>query len=143
MEGNKNQNNQYNSVKFLLPGIPIYLTIRFVYRFQEFMKHWYVGGFMAISRQAVSLLEQLDRTFALQVTLRYIFEPLYQDRTVLGHILGFIFRSVRILLALVIYVVVLAVFTIIYFAWSILLPYALYRTAAAFNLINTISLWNL
>ena len=121
--------------------IPIYLTTRFVYRLQEFLEHWYVGGFRIISHWAVSFLESLDKTLALQVTLRYIFEPLYQDRTILGYILGFIFRSGRVVLASIIYVLVIVVFLAVYLGWMLFLPYVLYRTALAFNLLTNISLW--
>jgi len=100
-----------------------------------------VGGFRIISHWAVSFLESLDKTLALQVTLRYIFEPLYQDRTILGYILGFIFRSGRVVLASIIYVLVIVVFLAVYLGWMLFLPYVLYRTALAFNLLTNISLW--
>lgn len=122
--------------------LPIYLLTRFVYRLQEFLEHWYVGGFKVISHKAVAFLEELDRTFALQITLRYIFEPLYQDRTVLGYILGFIFRSGRIILAFIIYLIVITFFAAAFLAWALFLPYIIYRTASAFNLITNVSLWN-
>lgn len=100
-----------------------------------------MGGFKIISHWAVSFLERLDRTFALQITLRYIFEPLYQDRTILGYILGFIFRSGRVVLACAIYLLVVVFFVAIYLGWALLLPYVVYRTALAFNLLTNISLW--
>ncbi len=100
-----------------------------------------MGGFKIISHWAVSFLEQLDRTFALQVTARYIFEPLYQDRTILGYILGFIFRSVRIVLAISIYFLVVTFFVAAYLGWMFLLPYILYRAVGAFGLKTDFSLW--
>jgi hypothetical protein len=95
-----------------------------------------VGGFKIISHWAVSLLELLDKTFALRVTLRHIFEPLYQDRTVLGYVLGFTLRTCRIVLAAIIYAVVIVGFTVLYLSWALFLVYVFYQTLLAFNLLT-------
>lgn len=121
----------------------IYITTRFAYRFQEFLRHWYLDSFTIISHFLVSLLERLDRTFALKVTLRHIFEPLYQDRTILGHLLGFVFRSLRLILAIAVYIVVVSFFVMFYLLWILLLPYVVYRTIVAYGLIAKLPLWNL
>lgn len=121
----------------------IYITTRFAYRFQEFLKHWYLDSFTIISHSLVSFLERLDRIFALQVTLRHIFEPLYQDRTVLGYFLGFVFRSLRLILAIAVYVLVVSLFVMFYFLWVLLLPYVVYKTIVAYGLITKLQLWNL
>ena len=86
-----------------------------------------------VSREAVLLLEELDRVFALQVNLRYIFHPLYQDRTVIGYILGFIFRSLRIVVGFVIYVIVAIFFVALYLVWLAIPLYIIYQIIVAYT----------
>lgn len=64
------------------------------------------------------------------MTLKHLFEPLYKDYTIMGRILGPIFRLGRVLVGLVIYIVAGAIFLIFYLFW-LLLPLAL--LAAVFN----------
>jgi hypothetical protein len=98
-----------------------YLIHRFFYRFFNFFHHWYVDGSRGIARRFVSTLEQLDRSFAVAITFRYFFQPLYKDYTVIGRILGVIFRTVRIIIGVLIYFVIGLFFLAFYLAW-ILLP---------------------
>ena len=119
-----------------MTSVPIYLTTKFFYRLQEFLEHWYWGGFKIFSHFSISVLERLDKIFALRINLRYIFRPLYQDRSVLGYILGFFFRSGRIIAAGVIYLVVVAVTLLAYLSWCALLPYLVWQWAASYNLIS-------
>ncbi|MEK9180407.1 MAG: hypothetical protein AAB897_03270 [Patescibacteria group bacterium] len=109
----------------------IYLLQRFFLRLADFFHHWYVDGSRNIFHYFISLLENLDQTFALRVTLRHFFQPLYKDYTIVGRILGIIFRSGRVLIAFLFYLVIAAAFAIVYFAWLILPPailfYAVYR----------------
>jgi hypothetical protein len=72
----------------------------------------------------VSFFENLDQTFALRVTLRYFWKPLYGDYTIVGRILGFFFRSGRIMLAVVIYIICAVFMLAIYLAW-LALPFAI------------------
>ncbi len=104
----------------------LYLVTRFFNRLVQFLRHWYVDSFMVLSHLAVNTFEFLDRSFALRVTLRHIFEPLYQDRTVAGHILGFIFRLARIILGLAVYAALLIVFVAAYVLWAVALIVLIY-----------------
>jgi hypothetical protein len=47
-----------------------------------------------------------------------MFEPLYQDRSFAGHILGFIFRAIRVVVAFVIYFVIAVIFVAVYLLWA-------------------------
>lgn len=100
---------------------PVYLIQRFLYRILDFFHHWYVDGSRLIGHKFISTLEDADRTFALKITLRYFFQPLYKDYTVIGRILGFFFRTARILLGAALYFVIIILFLIFYLAW-VLLP---------------------
>ena len=100
----------------------IYILHRFLYRLADFFHHWYVHGSRNLFHFFISRLEGLDRTFALRVTLRHLFEPLYKDYTIVGRILGAIFRSGRILIAFVFYLIIAAIFAVVYFVWLIIPP---------------------
>lgn len=67
---------------------------------------------------ALGIFERLDRTFALRVTIRYIFHPLYQDRSIIGYLLGFLFRFFRIVIGAGVYAVVWAIFAAVYIGWA-------------------------
>ncbi len=62
-------------------------------------------------------LEELDYTLAWRITLKNFLKPLYGDYSVLGYILGFGFRSIRLLTASLIYLVIFVVAFGIYAIW--------------------------
>lgn len=105
----------------------IYLIQRFFYRIFEFLRHWYVGSFLTISHWLINALESLDRYFALRITLKNLFKPLYQDYTLIGYTLGFIFRFWRALFSGIIYFFVILFFIAIFLAWAGIPIYIVYR----------------
>lgn len=107
--------------------IIVYLFNRFILRVREFFRHWYINSFFAWSHFVISALERLDRFFALKITWRHFFEPLYQDRTFLGYILGFIFRSGRLVLGISVYLPLIFLAIIGYFIWLAVPLYVVYR----------------
>ena len=64
----------------------------------------------------------MDRSLAFRVTLKHIFEPLYKDYTVIGRIVGFVFRFFRLVIGLVAYAVFGCLFLSFYLAWVLLPP---------------------
>ena len=99
---------------------PVYLAHRFAYRLYAFIWHWYVGGFWFFLRRTVNSLEYFDRLFALKVTFRYWLSPLYQDYSVLGYILGFIFRTGRLFCGGLVYLLVAGIGAALYLFWAAL-----------------------
>jgi hypothetical protein len=95
----------------------VYLARRFIYRFVDFFHHWYVDGSYAIGRHFMSTLTAADESFAVAITLRHFFEPLYKDYSVIGRILGIVFRSVRVVIGGVCYLILAAVFVLVYLIW--------------------------
>ena len=100
----------------------IYVIQRFFYRLGDFFHNWYVHGSRNFTHYFISVLESVDRTVALKVTLKYFFQPLYKDYTVLGRILGVVFRSGRVLVGVTVYAVLTVIFISIYAVWIILPP---------------------
>ena len=95
----------------------VYIVNRFFHRLLEFFHHWYIDGSRNLGHRFLNFFEQLDQTFALKVTLKYFFHPLYGDYSIVGRILGFVFRSGRIALALVVYGILIPIFGAVYLLW--------------------------
>lgn len=110
----------------------LYLLERGCYRVGNFFHHWYIDGTRQYGHFAHSLYASLDRTFAVWITLRHFFEPLYGDYTIIGYILGFIFRSLRVLFGGTLYLLI-APFVILGYCLYTALPVGLliYATYAA------------
>ena len=108
---------------------PISLIQRFFYRFIDFFHHWYVDGSRVIAHRFISTLEVADQTFAVKITLRYFFQPLYRDYSVIGRVLGVIFRSGRILIGAAVYAAIASLFLIFYLAWLAVPPAVLFYAA--------------
>ena len=102
----------------------LYLLERGCYRVLDFFHHWYIDGTRGYSHSVHRFYLNLDHTFAVWITLRHFFEPLYGDYTIIGYILGFFFRSLRVLIGGIIYLF-LAPFIILGYCLYAALPVAL------------------
>lgn len=100
----------------------VYLLQRFLYRLGDFFHHWYVDASRNFGHRFVSFLERLDRTLAIRVTFRYLFHPLYKDYTILGRILGVVFRLGRIAIGVFVYLFFTALFSVFYLLWVLIPP---------------------
>ncbi len=109
-----------------------YLFSQALYRIGDFFKNWYFGGARFIMHRTLLTLQGLDRTLALKVTVEHFFDPLYQDHSVIGHTLGIMFRSMRILAAVLVYGCITALALGVYIGWAGILTYALYRSLINF-----------
>lgn len=100
----------------------VYLVERLLYRIVEFLRHWYVRSARIYSNFILTKFERLDRRLALVVTLKNLFQPLYKDYTIIGYIIGFIFRSIRLIVASVVYLVFFSIAAVIYLIWLVIPP---------------------
>jgi hypothetical protein len=98
----------------------VYLIERFFLRIRDFFYHWYVGGSLGIFRYFIDVLESFDRTLALKVTLLHFFEPLYGDYSIVGRVLGIIFRTFRVIIGFIIYLFLAVVAFVIYLVWLLI-----------------------
>jgi predicted tellurium resistance membrane protein TerC len=107
----------------------VYLVQRFIYRVVDFFHHWYVDGSRTIARNYILTLQSADHIFAVKITAKHFFEPLYKDYTIIGHILGVIFRTGRIISGVVVYAFYTIIFAVVYVAWvaipAVILFYAI------------------
>ena len=95
----------------------VYLAWRFLYHFLDFFHHWYADGTRAFGRHFMMMLTAADRSFAVAITLRHFFEPLYKDYSIIGRILGIIFRSARVAIGCVCYFFLALAFALAYVIW--------------------------
>lgn len=95
-----------------------YLLKQAALRLIQFLKHWYADGFLYLWHKVFGILGGLDRSLAVKITARYWLKPLYQDRTIVGYVLGFIFRTGRIILGSVIYAIIFIIGIGIYLTWA-------------------------
>lgn len=106
---------------------PLYITWIFLHRIAEFFHHWYVHSFIIYGHAVISFLEKLDKLFAFRITLRHFGKPLFQDRTVVGYFMGFVFRGGRILLGGVVYLLVLLLAVFVYVVWALMPIYIIFN----------------
>jgi hypothetical protein len=107
----------------------VYLVQRFFYRIFDFFHHWYIDGSRAIGRSFMATMAAADHSLALKVTVRHFFEPLYKDYTIIGRILGVIFRTCRVAIGLVVYLLLVALLIAVYLVW-IAIPFLIFYYAA-------------
>lgn len=103
---------------FALP----YLIGRFFYRIGEFLRHWYVKSAFMYTDFVFSALRRMDRTLAWRITLRHVFKPLYGDYSLIGYVVGFVFRIFRLVFGGIIYLIVFAVAIAAYLVWLLIPP---------------------
>ena len=111
----------------LMLTVAIYLVRGFIHRLFEFLEHWYWGSFRVAGGKFIDLLKDWDRFFALKITVRHWLQPLYQDRTFIGYILGPIFRTGRIVVGASVYLLATLVATFFYLLWLLIPPYIVYK----------------
>ena len=105
----------------------VYLAHRFFYRLFDFFHHWYADGSRWFGRKFIGTLRELDKTFAVKVTFEHFFEPLYGDYTVIGRILGAVFRTFRTAIGLAVYAVLTVAMAILYIIWLAIPAYVAWR----------------
>lgn len=92
-----------------------------------FFKHWYLDGFFAVVRAVSRTLGSLEKSLALKVNLYFFFEPLYQERNIYGYVIGFLYRSLKLLLGGVLYAVIVLAGVAAYLIWAAIPAYIIYR----------------
>jgi len=95
----------------------VYLVKRFFYRIFDFLRHWYVKSAKIYSNFVLDRLNRIDRMLAWRVNEKNLFQPLYKDYSLTGRALGFILRSLRLIVTSVIYVFIFAFAFLVYLVW--------------------------
>lgn len=102
----------------------VYLIRRFIYRILEFLRHWYLKSPKIYSNFVLERLERIDRTLAWRVNFKYLFQPLYGEYSVVGRVLSFFIRILRLIATSIIYLILFLVAILVYLIW-LLIPVAI------------------
>jgi len=100
-----------------------------------FFKHWYKDGSKKFFHALIGFLEYLDRFFAIEITFKHIFEPLYQDKSLIGYVMGFLFRIIRIALALIVYLTVVLIFVALYLIWLAIPLFIVFKIIKSYGIL--------
>lgn len=99
-----------------------YLVQLALARIAGFFLHWYVGGTHAFRARYRSLSKTLEDAVASRAMLHLLFRPLYGDYSVVGRIIGPVFRLGRLTLGGIAHLVLWLAFLILWVAWVLLPP---------------------
>lgn len=105
----------------------IYLLSHLGRRILDFFRHWYLDGFLLAVDLTLNFLERLDRYFALRITVKNWLQPLYQDYTVIGYVMGFILRTLRIGVGTIIYAAVTVLAVAAFLIWAVIPLLIIYK----------------
>ena len=87
------------------------------HRFVLFFNRWYRLGSIKFWVKVFDWLEALDHTWAIRINVRLWLQPLYGDYTAVGRIVGPIFRTARIIIAAILYLVILTGALAVWLIW--------------------------
>ncbi len=104
-----------------------YLLQRFGDGVYGFARHWYADGFREAANITLGLLSSLDRIFAVKINISLLFTPLYQDRSFIGYVLGFLFRFFRVILGGAVYFAIAIAAAGVYAVWAAVPAFLLYK----------------
>lgn len=96
----------------------VYLLKTLVFRAWMFFRRWYVHGFFALYGIWLWLVRASERRLAIRVNIRFLFQPLYQEKNIAGYALGFFYRFFKILLGGVWYTSTACVMILLYIVWA-------------------------
>lgn len=99
-----------------------YLVQLALARLAGFCAHWYGDGTRAFLRRYRSGSASLEDLVASRAQLHLLFRPLYGDYSVVGRIIGPIFRLGRLAIGGAAHAALAVVFLLAWLAWSLLPP---------------------
>lgn len=117
---------------------PVFISIRFILSILGFVEHWYIDSFHFALRKVFQMLGRMENTFALKVTLRNFFQPLYQDRSLLGFFMGIWWRTLRLALGFFAYAAFILAAIFVYFLWLVLPAFLIFKILEPWLLIRGI-----
>jgi hypothetical protein len=104
-----------------------YLISRAGQRPVIFLRRWYVDATEKYWSFVAERAAMIDRIFAVKIMLQTLGQPLYGDYSIIGRILGPMFRLGRVLLTLPVFIVYFGVALVLWLWWILVLPYLVYR----------------
>ena len=102
----------------MISQVAIYLAKTFAFRIGLFFQRWYVGGFFTLYGLWLRLVRACERRLAIRINVRFLFQPLYQERNIVGYVLGFLYRFVKICVGGTLYFGTFALVIVAYVIWA-------------------------
>ncbi len=99
---------------------PAYILKRGLFRIKEFLHHYYIDGTRFLFYKFTNFLENIDQSVAFKITWKNFFVPLYRDYTIVGRIMGIIFRSIRIVVGAAVYLFLGTIFLLVVLIWLLI-----------------------
>ncbi len=111
----------------LMRDVTIYLVKTLYFRVVMFFRRWYVNGFFTALNMLRRVLRSLERKMALRANLHFLFKPLYQEYNIVGYVMGFLYRSVKLVVGAVVYGIIIVCAAVLFVAWACIPAYGIYR----------------
>jgi len=100
---------------------------QFFYRLFLFLKRWYLEASLDYWAGFFERMRSFDRTLAVWINIRLWLQPLYGDYSIVGRILGPVFRTLRIVCGAFLYALFWAGAFLLWLAWLGAIPFILFR----------------
>lgn len=91
----------------------------------DFLFFWYVQGSKDFWRREINMVKGVERDIGILINLKLIFQPIYSDYSLIGKLIGPIFRLGRVLLGCLFVVFLSGLIIVCYALWLLLPPVAL------------------
>lgn len=100
-----------------------------------FLIFWYFRGPIWFWNRCWQTILNFEAIFAVRSMFQHLGEPIFQDYTRAGRILGFFIRLLRIAAGIFFYLATICLFSILAFIWLLLPPFAIVQIfRSIFNL---------
>lgn len=103
------------------------LLTKEIHQFKGFFIFWYYQGLLWFWHKAIEIIDNFEATFAVRLMFKHITEPIFQDYTRAGRILGILIRLLRIMVGLLFYLAIIILFSILATTWAILPIFAIWQ----------------
>jgi len=91
----------------------------------DFLLFWYVQGSKDFWRREIKMVKGVERDIGILINLKLIFQPIYSDYSLIGKLIGPIFRLGRVFLGCLFVVFLSGLIIVCYALWLLLPPVAL------------------
>ncbi|MFA6897189.1 MAG: hypothetical protein WCQ96_02810 [Patescibacteria group bacterium] len=90
-----------------------------------FLFFWYVQGSKDFWRREINMVKGVERDIGILINLKLILQPIYGDYSLIGKLIGPIFRLGRVLLGCLFVILLSGLIVVCYALWLLLPPVAL------------------
>lgn len=104
-----------------------YLIFQIARRIAVFFRRWYIDFSRAYWARVIERATFFDKAFAIKIMWKTLLQPLWGDYTPIGRIMGFFFRTARILAAVPFFFLYFGAAFLVWAAWLMVPAYLMFR----------------